>query len=124
MTARITRLTTAARLRLSRASASCQSERPAISSATAAGRGATTLVMSANRGLSVIADLRIKQAIGEIDQEVEQNDERPVEDDHAHDERVIAVERALHEIAADAGNPEDGLDHHRSGDDAGHGRAE
>jgi hypothetical protein len=45
ITASTTKLTTAARLRLSRASASCQSERPAISSAAAG--GAVITVMSA-----------------------------------------------------------------------------
>src|SRR4051812_4175080 len=46
-------------------------------------------------GRSVIADLRIKQSIDQIDEEVEQDDERPVEDNDAHDQSVIAVERAL-----------------------------
>src|SRR5579872_4876862 len=101
-------LTTAARLRLSRARASCQSERPAISSMP---------VVACVK--SVIADLRVEHAVGEDDPQVQQDYERAIEDHHAHDERVVAVERALHEIAADAGNAEDGLDHHRARDDAG-----
>jgi len=37
---------------------------------------------------------------GRVD--VEQQDERRVEDDHAHDERVVAIDGTLHEVAADA----------------------
>src|SRR5258708_1741322 len=118
MIASTTRLATAARLRRRRPSASCQSGRPAISSRAAAAGG------TAKPGMSIIADFWIKQAIDEIDHEVEPDDERSVEDDDAHDEGVIAVEGALHEIAADARNPENLLDHHRSGDDAGNRRAE
>src|SRR5215471_16847644 len=101
-------LARAARLRLSRASASCQSERPAISSS--AGEPWAS---------SVIADLRIEHAVGEVDQEIEQDDERAVEDHHTHHQRVVAIERTLNEIPADAGDAEDGLDHHRARDNAG-----
>src|SRR5947207_6278318 len=104
------RLTTAARFRRSLASASCQSDRPAISSMPAETRGAA---------ISVIADLRVEHAVGEIDQQIERDNQRAIEDHHAHHQRVVAVERALHEIAADAGNAEDGLDHTRSRDAPG-----
>src|ERR1700732_912268 len=99
MKASTARLTTAARLRFRRARASCPSERPAISSAAAGGPTPITMPWR-----SVIADLRVKQAVGEIDQQVEEDDERPVEDDHAHHKRIVPVEGALDEIAADAGN--------------------
>src|SRR5258708_9115032 len=72
----------------------------------------------------IIANFGIKQAIDEVDREVEQDDDRSVEDDDAHDEGVIAVKRPLDEIAADAGNSEYLLDHYRAGDDAGNRRAE
>ena len=49
---------------------------------------------------------------------------RRVTDHHAHHQRVVAVERALHEIAADAGQAENLLHHQRAGENAGQRRAQ
>src|SRR5215813_8683878 len=71
---------------------------------------------------SVVADSRIKEAIEEVRYEVTGDDDHAKEDRHAHHERVVAVERRLYEVAADAGNAEDLLDDDRAGDDVGHRR--
>ena len=47
-----------------------------------------------------------------------------VDEDHAHDQRVVAIDGALHEIAARTRQAEHGLDHQRAGDDERHGRSE
>jgi hypothetical protein len=38
----------------------------------------------------------------QIDQEIEQDDQDAVKNDHAHDQGVVAVERALDKIRADS----------------------
>ena len=47
------------------------------------------------------------QAIEQIDEQVEQDDQDPVDDHGAHDQGVVAVQGALDEVAADPGNAED-----------------
>jgi len=61
---------------------------------------------------------------GQIGEEIERDDQRGVEDRNAHHQRVVAVERALHEVAADAGQAEDLLDNQRSADDVRDRRSE
>src|SRR5262245_40196759 len=68
---------------------------------------------------SVVADSRIKETIEEVRYEVAGDDDHAKEDRHTHHERVVAIERAQHEVAADAGNAEDLLDDDRAGDDVG-----
>src|SRR5688572_8705190 len=94
-------LTTAARLALSLDQASPQSERPLIDT-----RAAT----------SVIAHPRVDGGVEDVDDEVEQNGEHGDDNHRSHDQRVVPVEGALDEIAADAGNGEDGLDDDRTGE--------
>ena len=48
--------------------------------------------------------------VEQVDDEIEHDDEQRVDDHGAHDEGVVAVERALDEVAADAGDAEDLLD--------------
>ena len=48
-------------------------------------------------------DARVEQRVEHVDDEVEDEHEDGDDDDRAHHQRVVAVERALDEVAADAG---------------------
>ena len=54
---------------------------------------------------------RVEPDLDDIDHEIQDDDERRVEDDGAEDQGVIAVEGAVDEFAAEAGDLENGLDH-------------
>src|ERR1700726_3699486 len=71
----------------------------------------------------VITHSWIEPSEDEIDDEIEQKHSRRDDDDRAHDQRVIAAERAIDEIPAHAWNPENGLDHNRPGEHIGGGEA-
>src|SRR3954467_335783 len=105
-------LATAARVRGTRRRASAQSERPATSSTI--GRTAASL----------IAHPRIDERVDHVDEEVEGEDENGDEHDGPHDEGVAAVQGSLDEVAPDARQAEDRLDHDRAGEERGCRRAE
>src|SRR5262245_55039063 len=117
MTINTIRLTTAAWFWRNRRRASDQRLRPATSSAVIE-EAMSRAVTSALRA-SVVADSRIKEAIEEVRYEVAGDDDDAKENRNAHHERVVAVERPQHEVAADAGNAEDLPDDDRAGDDVG-----
>src|SRR6202047_2965600 len=71
----------------------------------------------------VVTHSWIEPSEDEIDDEIEQNHSRRDDDDRAHDQRVIAAERAIDEIPAHAWNPENSLDHNRPGEHIGGGEA-
>src|SRR5918996_6669655 len=73
---------------------------------------------------SSLLHLRVEQAVDQIDDQIEQDDQDREHDHRAHDQGVVAIERALDEIAADPGNAEDGLDHDRAGHHLGGRRTE
>src|SRR5512135_3399864 len=95
-------------------SAATTSSTTSAAEATAARLPRNRRRASAHRPPSIVADAGIEPAIHEVHGEVEQQDQRGVEDDHAHDERVVAVDRALHEVTADAGQAEHLLDDQRA----------
>src|SRR5690242_18651933 len=120
ITARMTMLATAARLRRKRRQASAHRLRPLTSST-----GLTTGRMTASvMAPSVVTHARIDQAVSQVDQEIGEDDEDAVEDGDAHDQRVVAVERGLDEIPPNPGNAEDLLDDDGSGDRVHHRRPE
>src|SRR5690348_717812 len=53
----------------------------------------------------------IQPTISEVRGEVEEERQRAVEHDHAHDERVVAIEGALDHVPPRAGQREDRLHH-------------
>src|ERR1700722_4840803 len=59
----------------------------------------------------------IEPAVDEVGRKVACERDESVHDDHAHDERVVAVDRTLDEVAPRARQPEDGFNDERSGDD-------
>ncbi|KAI1690666.1 hypothetical protein DdX_22345 [Ditylenchus destructor] len=95
----------AGRLRRKRRTASWKRLRPFTSLSEATGATA-----------SVMANPRIEQAVENIDQQIEHDDEDGDQHDRAHDERIVAVDRAEHEVTPDAGNGEDRLDHRGAGE--------
>src|SRR3546814_2059424 len=64
----------------------------------------------------------VEPAIGDVDQQVEKDEDGCVENDDSHHEAIVAIDRALHEEAADAGQREDLLHDDRPGDDVGRDR--
>src|SRR6056297_4068195 len=106
MKTRIPAPVSAALLRFSRCQASTQSDRPLTGRRSIACSKAS---FSGAVDSAVIADPGIEPGIDQVDQVVQHDDQNTIEDDHAHDQRVVAVQRALDEVTADAGNGEDPL---------------
>src|SRR5262245_525212 len=79
----------AAGFRISRSRASRVWLRPLATAGAAA-------VMS----ISVIAHLRVEQRIAEIDDQIGDDDEEAVEDDHAQHQCVVPVQRGLDKVSA------------------------
>src|SRR3546814_9774019 len=52
-------------------------------------------------GSSAISHLGIEHSIEQVDGQVEQHDQHRVDDDHAHNKRVVAIQRRVHEVGAD-----------------------
>src|SRR6478736_2065778 len=94
----------AARLRRKRMAASWKRLRPFVS-------GVTTGVWA----ISVMANPRIEQAVENVDQEIENDDEDGNEDNCAHHQRVVTVDGAKDEVATDARDGEDRLNDGRAG---------
>src|SRR5664279_679099 len=68
--------------------------------------------------------LRVEPHLDDVHDEVEPDEERRVEDHGAEHEGVVAIEGAVDELAAEAGDLENGLDDKRAGEDARDRRAE
>src|SRR5262245_3592125 len=100
----------AARLCASRRQVPDQSRTSAVTS-----RGTVFGIGGALLPASLMADPRVEPRIGEIDGEIEQHDQRRVEDHHAHDQRVVTVDRTLDEVTPDAGKTERLFDNQRPG---------
>ena len=65
----------------------------------------------------------VEQAVGEIDGEVEDEEEGGVENDEADDHGVVATERTVYQEYAEAGDLEDVFDNERAGEQVGEKRA-
>src|SRR6185312_9371194 len=59
----------------------------------------------------------IEPAVNEIGGEIEEERQRAIENDHRHDERVVAIERALDQVAAGSRKRKHRLHHQRSRED-------
>src|SRR6185436_1224749 len=66
---------------------------------------------------SVMAHARVQPAVEQIRDQVAEERDDAVHDDHPHHERVVAIDRALHEIAPRPRQPEHGFDDERTRDD-------
>src|SRR5262245_24884307 len=102
------RLTIAALLALSLASASAHKERPTTGAAAA---------------ISVIAHSWIDDGIENVNDEVEYNGEDGDDHHRSHDQRVVPVQGRLDEITPDARYRENRLDNDRAGKQGGRRRA-
>jgi len=66
---------------------------------------------------------RVEQGVGEIHHQIQPDEQRRVEQRKAHDEGVIAVQRAVDQKNANAGYLENVLDDKRAGQQVGQHRA-
>src|SRR3569623_3470374 len=120
ISARTITLTSAARLRMKRAPASCQSERPLIGAAgptcgsaeaAAAAVLVSTLTSASMRGWLLVADLGIDPCIEHVDREVAGDGEGAQQNGNAQDGGIVAIERAVHEPLTDAAGRKVEVDH-------------
>src|SRR5262245_16253538 len=100
--------------------AGCRTRRPRASRVWLRPRSTATRSL---RAASVIAHLRIEKRVAEIDDEIGDDDEKAIEDNHAQNERVVAIEGGIDEVAADAGNAENLLDDDGTRHGAGRSRS-
>src|SRR5687767_6080924 len=70
-----------------------------------------------------VFDAGVDEAVGGVDDQVQNEEQAGVENDQADDERVIAIERAVHEGDADAGDLENVFDDEGAGEEIGEERA-
>ena len=70
-----------------------------------------------------VFDAGVNEAVGGVDDQVQNEEQTGVKNDEADDEWVIAIERAVHKRDADAGDLENVFDDERSGKEIGEERA-
>src|SRR4051812_2227815 len=115
MTARAHMPNTASLFLRSRSQASCQSELPfsisGVETSAGAGAGAGVIFLRQTTSSRFESDLRIHPRLRDVDQEIEQHDERGVKNHGAEDERVVPVESRGDELPPDSRDLENLLDH-------------
>ena len=70
------------------------------------------------------SDATVEKSVGDIDDEVEQNENRAVNDDHAFEEKDVGIEDRIDEERACSWEIKDGFNDQRAGEEIGGERAE
>src|SRR5437764_6035040 len=81
--------------------------------AAASSAGGATPATTRSLGRSAIADPRVEYRVQHVGEQVRQHHDHREHEHDALDHRDVTIVDRLEQFVADAGNPEDVLDHHR-----------